>query len=452
MVQIAPPINPAQKILGQQRINEENTYRLTAHCVRIEQPEGVLLYHTLTGEVLLLTKGEADKLRELPGPVPADLGELAPRWFLRPEGADDMALADQVRQIAERFRKKETALTKYIIFTTMACNARCFYCFETGWENSTMSDETARATAAYIMKHCGGKPVRLGWFGGEPLVNAKVIDIITDQLRRQGGAFHSGMTTNGYLFDEAMVRRAKDDWNLQEAHITLDGTEEIYNARKNYVNPEGSPFQRVLRNIGLLLDAGVQVNVRLNMDRDNEGDLYTLIDQLAERFLGKPGFCVYLEGLRENTGSAPQSYTEEERRAYAEKLRSLRVYTESKGVAEKQPLRRGLVVNACKADSEKYTVVTTEGRLSRCESCRDGAVWGSVFSEERDEEVLRQWKEFRPPVEACKDCAIYPQCFRLKKCPNWPGPCSPIERGNRENRFRRMVLGAYEDWKAAGHT
>lgn len=449
MRQIISPIPLAQKILGQQRMNEGNWYRLTTHCVWIEQPEGVLLYHTLTGELILLTHVEAGQLQKLSGPVLSALEELVRRWFLRPQGADDMALADQTRQIAERFEKKKTNLTKYTIFTTTDCNARCFYCYEASWKRRSMSEQTALATAAYIAAHCGGSPVHFKWYGGEPLVNVRAIDLITDFLRRQNVEVHSSMTSNGYLFDEAMVRRARDAWNLELVQITLDGTEEVYNQRKAYVNPQGSPYQRVLRNIGLLLNAGVRVEVRLNMDKDNEQDLYALLDELTERFAENPGFGVYLMLVKGALGSDSLGHAEE-RRSYAPKTQSMRAYVEEKGMTALIPLKHGFITSSCLADSDSATTVMPDGRLGRCESVYEDGLWGSVFSEERDEEVLRQWKERKPPEEACKVCAFYPQCIRLKKCPDWREHCSPIKRLHREDKIRRAVLGAYENWKAAG--
>ena len=444
MRQIVPPIALTQKILGQQKTDEVLPYRLTAHCIRVEQPEGVLLYHTLTGELLLLSRMEAALLDELPGCVPPPLEELVLRRFLVLEGSDDVALADLVRNITLRLRKKNNALTKYKIFTTMNCNARCFYCYEAGWKKSSMSEQTALDTARYIMAHRGGKPVRLDWFGGEPLVNIQAIDVITDYLRRQDVDFHSTMISNGYLFDEALVRRARDDWNLTEVQITLDGTEEIYNRRKAYVNPEGSPYQRVLRNIGLLLDASIWVNIRLNMDGGNEKDLYLLCGELAERFAGKPKFGVYLAPLVDHAGIDPMCYSD------VQKFRALCSYAESKRIAIRKTLSRGFILNSCIADSDSSTTVTPEGRLGRCNNCIDGTIWGSIYSDGVDEEVLRQWRERKPTEEACRTCAIYPQCGRLKKCPSQPEYCSPLLQSYREQSLRGAVLRAYEDWKAAG--
>ena len=450
MQQIVPPITIVQRILGEQKKDEGASYRLIIHCLRVERPEGALLYHTLTGELLLLSHEEAALLEKLPGSVPPALEELVSRWFLRPAGADDMALTDQVRQIGSRFGKKETALTKYRILTTTDCNARCFYCFETGWKKSFMTEQTARDTAAYIGAHLSGRPVRLEWFGGEPLVNVRAIDIITDSLRRQGVGFYSTMVSNGYLFDETLAGRAKDDWALEQVQITLDGTEEVYNQRKAYVHAEGSPYRRVLGNIGLLLDAGIRVNVRLNMDGDNEKDLYALVDELAERFGGKPGFGVFATVLFENAGSDPHSYTEEERRAYVQKRMALLAHIQGKGMLERVPLKRGVTINACLADGGNYTVVTPEGRLGLCSACEDGAIWGSIYADAADDEFLRQWKERRAPWEGCKTCPIYPQCLRLKKCPRDSEHCSAIQRSVWVERQRRAILGAYEDQKAAG--
>lgn len=445
---VVPPIRIVQKILGMQKTTGGPPYRLSTDCMLVEQTEGVLLYHTLTGELLLLSHNEAALLGALPGSVPPLLADLVPRWFLRSQEADDMALADQVRSIAEHMRNKEAALTRYTIFTTMDCNARCFYCYEAGWKKATMTEQTALDTAKYIIAHRGGRPVHLKWFGGEPLVNTKVIDVITDYLRKQGCEFQSTVTSNGYLFDEALIQRARDIWNLKQVQLTLDGTEEVYNQRKAYVNPQGSPYRRVLRNIGLLLDAGIPVNIRLNMDNDNVENLYALVDELAERFQGRSGLDIYPTVLWENTGVNSPSYTEEERRSFSQKRLSIQAYAEENNIATRASLNRGFVVNSCSADSDCCTVVTPEGWLSRCAVCKDDAIWGSVYSDEVDKGMLQKWKERKPPEADCNVCVVYPQCVRIKKCPQWLKKCSPIERAYRENKIRSAVLRAYEEWKA----
>ncbi len=448
MRQIILPVTLAQKILGEQKKKEEVPYRLTTHCMRVERPEGILLYHTLTGELLLLSREEAKLLEELPGPVSPALEELVPKWFLRPERADDVALTDQVRDIAWRLSSKDKTLTEYLIFTTTACNARCFYCFEAGIPKAAMTEETARAAGEYIAAHCGGKPVNIAWFGGEPLVNVKAIDVISGVLRQRGVTFRSRIDSNGYLFDEALARRVKDDWGLYEAQITVDGTEEVYNSRKAFVNPDGSPFRRVLRNIGLLLDAGVQVDVRMNMDGENERDLYALVSELEMRFGGRPGFGIAPRVIIENKGTAPHRYKEDERRSLAEKDRAMWAFLDSRGLTSERKLNRGPMLYSCWSDKLNASTITPDGRLGRCESHIDRGLWGSVFSDERDGAVLQAWREEREHEELCRTCALYPRCIRLKNCVIRTKLCSAIEREEMRIRLEQAILGTYREWKA----
>lgn len=448
MQQIVPPVSLARKILGQQKTIQWVPYRLTTYCIRIEQPEGVLLYHTLTGELLLLSHEEVRLLEGFPGAVPPELAGLISRRFLVPQGSDDMDLADQTRDIVQRLVGKGRDLTDYLIFTTTACNARCFYCFEAGIQKKTMTEDTARAAGEYIASHCAGKPVHLVWFGGEPLVNIRAIDTISSVLRQKGVEFRSRMDSNGYLFDASLAARVKADWGLCQVQITLDGTEKVYNQRKAYVNPEGSPFQRVLRNIGPLLDAGIQAVVRMNMDGENEKDLYALVDDLAVRFGGRPGFGIAPRVIIENKGAVPYRYAEEERRSLAEKDRAMWDYLNRKGVALRMPLKNNLVLYSCWSDNANATTITPDGHLGRCESHIDKGLWGSVFTEDRDEKVLQQWRERRPPEEICHTCALYPRCIRLKNCVTRTERCSPIERMEMGVRLRQGIMEAYEEWKA----
>lgn len=118
----------------------------------------------------------------------------------------------------------------------------------------------------------GGEKVGIQWFGGEPLFNKAVIDIICNDLTAKGVEYHSTMISNGYLFDDATVKQAVELWKLKRIQITLDGP---------------SSYQVVLANIERLLDAGVSVGIRLNMDNHNAENLMLLADELHERFAGR---------------------------------------------------------------------------------------------------------------------------------------------------------------------
>ena len=69
-----------------------------------------------------------------------------------------------------------------------------------------MTPETAHDLVNYIEAHCKEKKVTLSWFGGEPLLGAKIISQISKELTEKGIEYHSSMISNGIRFDEEMIR------------------------------------------------------------------------------------------------------------------------------------------------------------------------------------------------------------------------------------------------------
>lgn len=51
---------------------------------------------------------------------------------------------------------------------------------------------------------------------------------------------HQLMTSNGYIFNDELVEKAKNEWKLKNIQITLDGTRDVYNKAKNYYSENDS--------------------------------------------------------------------------------------------------------------------------------------------------------------------------------------------------------------------
>ena len=236
---ILPPSGNTIKILGKPKLAEHGLRWMT-YVLAQPVEGGVLVFHTLTRALLLLTPEEYA--------APDNLPELRDGWFRVPQEMDDMKYADQVRFIRRTMQKEPEHITSYTIFTTTDCNARCFYCYELGRSRIPMSNETAHKAAAYIAAHCGGEKVHLHWFGGEPLFNKQVIDIICTDLAEKGIVYESMMISNGYLFDGATVEQAVSHWKLKSVQITLDGTEEIYNRSKSFIYKDSGGSLTILPN------------------------------------------------------------------------------------------------------------------------------------------------------------------------------------------------------------
>ena len=397
---IIPTAATFEQIAGRQKRADCERYRLMTYVVQQPVDDGLLLYNTLTCSMVLLQPDEA-----------ADLTaqrELIDRWFLVPEDHDDRKLCRQVRQMAAFLKPAAKTISTYIILPTTGCNARCFYCFEKGTKLVTMTSETASKVVRYIVAHRGDEKITLHWFGGEPLINVKVIDQICTELSQQGVPFRSGMISNGYLFDAEMAQRAKDLWQLQRVQITLDGTAQTYNRVKDYVYRGVNAFERVLQNIGLLIAAGIRIKTRLNVGKHNIGEMAELVELLHQRFGADERLSVYSAGLFDEEHNAE---------LFAQRMQ-LEQQIAAYGFAHKlYDLPKDIRLNCCMADDDgSRVVIAPDGHLGKCEHCIDREFFGHIDSEERNDAILRKFKERRVDIEACATCFYYPQCIRLVMC------------------------------------
>ena len=391
-----------EQIVGQQKRADGQRYRLMTYVVQQPVADGLLLYNTLTCSLVLLTPDEATDI-----PVQKELIE---RWFLVPQEHDDQKLCRQIRLMAALTKPAIKAISSYTILTTTGCNARCFYCYQQGTKPVTMTAETAGKVVRYIARHRGNEKVKLRWFGGEPLVNAKIIDQVCTELSDLGVPFKSTMISNGYLFDTDNVQRAKDLWQLQRVQITLDGTEQTYNRVKAYVYRGVNAFERVLENICLLTTAGIHVSIRLNFDQYNIRDLAELIELLHQRFGTNKHLTIYPHELCVER-------TPEDATAISALRMQLMRQIAACGYDHKRKLQKDIKLHMCLADHDGSVVIVPDGHLGKCEHYTDSEFFGHIDSEECDNAIIRKFKERTADVDACATCFYYPQCNRVA-CPN----------------------------------
>ena len=423
---LIPTASLFEQIVGRQKRADGQRYRLMTYVVQQPVADGLLLYNTLTRSLLLLTPDEAADITALQ--------ELTDRWFLVPQAHDDRRLCLQVRQMADLLKPAAKTVTGYTILPTTGCNARCFYCYQKGARSVVMSAETADKTVRYIATHRGDETVKISWFGGEPLVNVQIIDRICTELSGQGVPFRSTMVSNGYLFDADTVQRAKDLWQLQRVQITLDGTAQTYNRVKDYVYRGVNAFDRVLENIGLLTAAGIRVNIRLNVDKHNIEEMAELVELLHRRFGPNEYLSVYSHEL------FGERTPEDNAELFARRMQ-LEQQIVSLGYGGKPSLQKDLQQNNCMADNDRSVVIAPDGHLGKCQHFIDSEFFGHIDSEERNEAVVRKFKERPPDQDACATCFYYPQCNRLVMCHHCV-MCTPETR--KESLYNMTQAMKYE--------
>lgn len=151
--------------------------------------------------------------------------------------------------------------SQYIALTlniSNCCNMNCKYCFEHGdtyqMKEQIMSAETALKAVDYFVQNYPGIR-RLKFFGGEPLLNLKVIQAVCSHLQEyceQGRiAFlpEYRIITNGTLISEAFADLV-NTYSIQVI-VSVDGPEPIHNANRVMKDGSGS-FHLVKEKIAFL--------------------------------------------------------------------------------------------------------------------------------------------------------------------------------------------------------
>lgn len=140
----------------------------------------------------------------------------------------------------------------FIIATTEQCNLRCTYCCYSGeyegnhsHNSRTLCEGDIQAIYDFIAKTAKTKPIRISFYGGEPLVNYPLIQyaIQAGQQRWEDDVTFS-VSTNGTLLTEERI-----DWlvnNGVELAISIDGTQPFHDAHR--VDAKGNGSYTKVRN------------------------------------------------------------------------------------------------------------------------------------------------------------------------------------------------------------
>lgn len=413
-------IRPNDVILGILGIHprfKDKKYRFNKFCIIENIMNGKVIMNHLTYCMIFMTNNEYKTIFDVNNNE-AYVKFLYDTYFLVEEDFDE-------RKFINEFRKKHQSpiddytldkIYDYTILTTTACNARCFYCYEHGVKKKTMTVQTAEKLANYIIEHAPENyNIELRWFGGEPLFNAKVINVICTKLQNAGVPYHSFFTTNGYLFDKDLIKKAKELWHITSCQITIDGTEDVYNKAKNYIyKNDNSPYKRVMGNIEELINNNVDVSIRMNVDLYNIENIKDLIYELYQRFGNHPRIHPYLYPIFENEFYQRK---EGELELLFEKIKEVEeILNDCKYIQRNGPYN-GIRCNHCMVDNGKAITVSPDGEFGLCEHWVEKDFWGHVDRpEEKDIDMIKSYRHYMPDLDICEDCPIYPNCIRNCKC------------------------------------
>lgn len=322
--------------------------RTSSYTIFIKLPdnhEDVLLVHGYTGAYDRVSRGVADFLRSREAKRAAK--PLYGEWSPEPDAAAAETVSDATidllrdqgyltelspeeeetffSRLAEKLHERALRQApSYIFMPTYDCNLRCSYCYQDHMRNDCSFKHLLRSMRRPIVDRIFAalprieelhglnpqKPRRrnFGLFGGEPLLaaNRPIVEHIL------GKAFETSeadfwAVTNGTELDA--YRDLLGPAGIARLQITLDGPPREHDKRRIYADGSGS-YERIAANITLALELGVAVSVRLNVDRNNLGDLPTVADEIVARGWDRcTGFGVYTSPVRAGNGKTDAGST-----------------------------------------------------------------------------------------------------------------------------------------------
>ncbi len=363
-------------------------------------------------------------------------------YFLVPEGKDECKFYQSIFSVMHIYASKKGE-TRYTILPTLACNARCTYCYEEGMEQTTMAPETVEQTIRYILSSRASGTVKLTWFGGEPLLCEPVIDRISESLRDVEVPFKSTIVSNGSLITPKVINKMTGLWKTECIQITLDGAEKDYFKRKRYYNP-GDQYYHVIRMIDLMAAKGIRLQIRCNLDEENLPGLSELLDDLNTGISHKENVHVYLSPLYAiRAGDNDLSFWKELIKAQS-LLKQVGFWSE-KILSSYFSFR----TNHCMADGNGV-VIAPDGSLYPCEHCPPESRFGDVWHGVTDEAARREFSRTDRVREKCRKCPFLPDCTAFSSCPIQDKHCREVREMMALDALKRLVQNHEKEEAADG--
>ncbi|WP_404712402.1 quinohemoprotein amine dehydrogenase maturation protein [Sphingomonas sp. MMS24-J13] len=227
--------------------------------------EQTFVYLVTAGAIFALDEGARSvvaKLAEAPMLHGALVGELQAHGYSR-EDAEELirellyaqAITSEgitpVRAPGPVNPPKDFPLQALVLNVTNQCNLACTYCYEFGADKIAtpagkpkyMSIETAKESVDFLMKKSPGRrAVNITFFGGETLMNFKLLREVVLYAEEQAAAQERGigfsLTTNATLLTDEIIDFLSD--HGIGVTVSMDGPPEMQDARRVYKNGKGS--------------------------------------------------------------------------------------------------------------------------------------------------------------------------------------------------------------------
>jgi len=374
-----------------------------------------------------LFHGESNKVYKIPYKLfkalkQEKIDEIEPSYI-------DILTSEQIL-VPEQFNEYEESKIKFqkakyldssvssyslTIGTSMNCNFGCFYCYEQGVKEEgtiAMPRQVADQTLEFIKRNVPqSTPLKITWYGGEPLLGLDSILYISQSLINLGYQIEGGIITNGYLLTSQTAEQLVKEANVHFAQITIDGPRNIHNKRR-VLKGGGPTYDVIMDNIKNASKFISNISVRINVDKSNRDYLYDLLEELKSM---PSNVLPSIAPVREENSTFSN---EERKREILFSEQEFAEFTKEFLWAIKRTTLEPFF--GCSAIQENSYVIDADGYLYKCwnEIGRREQSVGDVWEGITNYELYKKWLSFGDSdfPESCQSCSVFPSC-RGGKCP-----------------------------------
>jgi len=242
---------------------------------KIRDSQNYFIVNLLTGNADILSEAEAEKIKSLSnGSTEKDsdfLAELADKGYFADASAEASLFRNRYLDFLD---SRDTDEIQIFFVTNYSCNFACSYCYQDQYSNpgTELNEEIINAFFSYVNREFAGRKKYVTVFGGEPLLPSprqkKLISYIIEKANESG--LELSYVTNGYSLEE--YAEILSNGRIREVQVTLDGTETIHNSRRFLKGGEGT-FSKIVKGIDACLSKGIEINLRIVVDKENIDNL-----------------------------------------------------------------------------------------------------------------------------------------------------------------------------------
>lgn len=186
--------------------------------------------------------------------------------------------------------KRDSDEVQLFFVPNYSCNFACSYCYQEGYDpiQKPVSKEVIDAFFEYINNKFAGRQKYITVFGGEPLLpgesQKQMISYLLDKA--VSANLDVAFVTNGFTLKSYVELLKKA--SIREIQVTLDGTETIHDGRR-YLKGKQPTFSKIVEGIDACLEAGININLRMVVDKDNIDNLPLMAGFAIEKGWTKSG-------------------------------------------------------------------------------------------------------------------------------------------------------------------